>query len=135
MILVGDLENLRSFDSHGHITLSAYVSFDTPQHRDQAYEDFMRQASARLAECSSDPECQKAIREDVEVVGLYLRTNGQRCHAGLAIFSCAAELFWRAFPLSGPVTPLVSVGPRFNLAPLRALHEGHEVHEIQQVVG
>lgn len=134
MIAVGDLEVLRSFDSHGHITLSAYLSFEAPQGRDQAYEDFTRQASARLAECGSDPECQKAIKEDVEVVGLYLRTNGHRCPTGLAIFSCAAELFWRAFPLSGPVTPLVSVGPRFNLEPLKAIHEGHEAHEVREVI-
>jgi hypothetical protein len=54
----------------------------------------------------------------VEIVKLYLQTNGHRRHASLALFSCAAELFWRAYPLSVPVPTQVSVGPGFDLAPL-----------------
>jgi hypothetical protein len=57
----------------------------------------------------------------MEIVGLYLRTNGHRRHPGLAIFSCAAELFWRAYPLPRPVPNQVAVGPKFNLEPLHQL--------------
>jgi hypothetical protein len=73
---------------------------------------------ARFEENASDPEAQKALREDMEIVGLYLQTNGHRRHAGMAIFSCAARLFWRAFPLHAPVPTRVTVGPNFDLEPL-----------------
>jgi hypothetical protein len=113
-----DLKTLRTFDSHGNITLTAYLRLDTPQRRERAYQEFMRQMQACLDECGPRPECREAIQEDMEIVGLYLKTNGHRRHAGLAIFSCAAELFWRAYPLSVPVPTKVSVGPHFDIGPL-----------------
>ncbi|HNS52889.1 MAG TPA: hypothetical protein PKO09_17125 [Anaerolineae bacterium] len=120
MITVSDLEVLRSFDSRGRYTLSAYLHLDGAHRRESAYEELMRLIRSRLEECGSDPECRDAIAEDMEIVGLYLRSNGHRHHAGLAIFSCAAELFWRAYPLQAAVPTQVSVGPAFNLEPLRA---------------
>ena len=54
----------------------------------------------------------------MEIVGLYLKTNGHRYPPGLAIFSCAAELFWRAYPLPVAVPTQVTVGPKFDLEPL-----------------
>lgn len=113
-----DLAALRSFDSRGRITVSAYLRLDSPEHRDCAYEKFVEQMQARLTECAPQPECQQAIKEDMEIIGLYLRTNGHRQHVGLAIFSCAAELFWRAYPLSEPLPTQVTVGPKFDLKPL-----------------
>ena len=114
-----DLEILKSFKSQGGITLSAYLRLDSPERQEGAYRNFLQQIRARLDECSPQPECREAIEEDVEIVGLYLRTNGHRRHPGLAIFSCAAELFWRAYPLSWPVHDQVAVGPKFHLEPLR----------------
>jgi hypothetical protein len=118
LIPESDLETLQSFDGHGHITLSAYLPLDTPEHRETAYDVFVRQVQACLDECGPRPECREAIKEDMEIVGLYIRTNGHRHHPGLAIFSCAAELFWRAYPLSVPLPAQVMVGPRFDLEPL-----------------
>lgn len=118
MIPESDLQVLQTFNSRGRITLSAYLRLDTPQYRDSAYEEFVRQMQVRLDECGSQPECREAVQEDMEIVGLYLKTNGHRHHAGLAVFSCAAELFWRAYPLSVPLPTLVTVGPRFNVGPL-----------------
>ncbi len=118
MIPDSDLETLQSFDGHGHITLSAYLPLDTPEHRGAAYNVFVQQTQARLDECGPRPECREAIKEDVEIVGLYIKTNGHRHHSGLAIFSCAAELFWRAYPLSVPLPARVTVGPKFDLEPL-----------------
>jgi hypothetical protein len=114
-----DLEMLQSFKTHGGITLSAYLRLDTPQRRASAYDEFLQQVQVRLDECGPRPECRKAIQEDVEIVKLYLQTNGHRRHAGLAIFSCAAELFWRAYPLLVPVPTEITVGPGFNVEPLR----------------
>lgn len=119
MIPDSDLEVLQSFDGHGSITLSAYIRLDTPKHRESAYNEFTQQMQVRLRECGSSPESCEALKEDMEIVGLYLRTNGNRGQVGLAIFSCAAEFFWRVYPLAVPLPTQVSVGPRFNLSPLR----------------
>lgn len=81
----------------------------------------MRQTRARLEECGPRADCRKAIQEDIEIVSLYLKTNAHRRQPGLAIFSCAAELFWRAYPLPEPVPNRVVIGPRFDLEPLRAI--------------
>ncbi len=121
MIPERDLELLESFNGHGQGVLSAYLQLDTPQHRQAAYEEFLRQARARLEDCGARSDCRKAIQEDIEIVSLYLKTNGHRRQPGLAIFSCAAELFWRAYSLPEPVPNLVSIGPRFDLDPLRAV--------------
>jgi hypothetical protein len=114
-----DLEVLQAFNGHGSTTLSAYLRLDTPQHRESAYNEFMQQMQVCLEECGSSPECRDALKEDMEIVGLYLRTNGNRGQAGLAIFSCAAEFFWRVYPLPVPLPTQVSVGPKFNLEPLK----------------
>jgi hypothetical protein len=114
-----DLEVLQAFNGHGSITLSAYLRLDTPKHRESAYKEFMQQMQVRLEECGSSPDCRDALKEDMEIVGLYLRTNGNRGQAGLAIFSCAAEFFWRVYPMAVPLPTQVSVGPKFNLEPLK----------------
>ncbi|HFD40631.1 MAG TPA: hypothetical protein ENJ31_12380 [Anaerolineae bacterium] len=124
MIPERDLELLRSFDSRESVALSVYLRLDTPAYRDSAYDVFLQQVQARLDECGAAEECRRALQEDMEIVGLYLKTNGHRQHAGLVIFSCAAELFWRAYPLSVPVPNQVTVGPRFDLSPLRQAAAG-----------
>jgi hypothetical protein len=113
-----DLAALQSFDSHGNITLSAYLRLDTPDRRRSAYDDFARKMRVHLDECGSRPECREAIKEDMEIVNLYLKTNGHRHYSGLAIFSCAAAFFWRAYPLESPIPTHVTVGPSFDLEPL-----------------
>ena len=118
MIPDNDLETLQSFNGHGSTTLSAYLRLDTPERRKSVYDEFVQQMSLKLEECGHTPECREALQEDMEIVGLYLRTNGHRNYPGLAIFSCAAELFWRVYPLPAPLPTRVSVGPKFDIAPL-----------------
>ena len=118
MIPENDLRLLRSFNGHGRILLSAYLRLDSSERRQTAYDEFMHQMQTHLEECEHQPECREAIQEDMEIVGLYLKTNGHRSPRGLALFSCAAELFWRAYPLSRPVPTRVTVGPAFDLEPL-----------------
>lgn len=120
-----DLDVLQSFNGHGSITLSAYFRLDTPKHRESALREFAQQMQARLDECGPSPECRDALKEDMEIVDLYLRTNGKRDQVGLVIFSCAAELFWRVYPLPVPLPTQVSVGPRFDLAPLKQVSGQH----------
>ena len=123
MISESELEVLRSFNGRGHITLSAYLRLDSPQRRESAYDEFVKQMQARLDECGPKPECRDALKEDMEIVGLYLKTNGHRHHPALAIFSCAAELFWRAYPLPHSLPTQVGVGPKFNVGPLAQVIE------------
>lgn len=123
MIPEKELKILESFNGRGNVVLSAYLPLDTPEHRQSAYESFVELARQRLEECGSRPDCREAIREDIEIVGLYLKSNGHRHNPGLAIFSCATELFWRAYPLPRPVSPRVSVGPQFDLEPLKQATE------------
>ncbi len=118
MIPASDLETLRSFNGHGRYLLTVYLRLDTPEYRESAYDEFVQHMKARLEECGPESECREAVEEDMEIVGLYLRSNGHRRHAGLAIFSCAAELFWRAYPLPQAVDTGVTVGPKFHLEPL-----------------
>jgi hypothetical protein len=118
LIPTGDLELLRTFNSRGHIALSVYLRLDSPELREAAYEEYVRQAGICLEACGANVECRKAIQEDVDIAGLYLRTNGHRRHPGLALFSCAAELFWRAYPLAQPVATRVTAGATFNLEPI-----------------
>lgn len=126
MIPDSDMEVLQLFNGRGHVTLSAYLSLDTPERRESAYDAFVQQMQARLEESSTKPEYREAIKEDMEIIGLYLKTNGRRHRPGLAIFSCAAELFWRAYPL--PVAPptQVTVGPKFNVEPLKQVLLGDD---------
>jgi hypothetical protein len=110
---------LQAFDSRGRITLSAYLCLDNHDGGENLHAEFVRQAEACMEQCSPKPECREAIKEDMEIVGLYLKTNGHRRYTGLAIFSCAAELFWRAYPLPVPIASQVRVGPQFDLEPLK----------------
>jgi len=117
-----DLAVLQSFNGHGSFTLSAYLSLDSSEHRESAEHEFMEQMQSQLEECGSSAECLEALQEDMEIVGVYLRSNnGARRQPGLAIFSCAAELFWRVYPLPVAVPTQVCVGPKFNLEPLKEL--------------
>jgi hypothetical protein len=116
-----DLEVLQTFDSRGQFTLSVYLRLDSPDSRESAYDEFVKQMQTRLDECAPQAECREAIKEDMEIVELYLQTNGHRRYGGLAIFSCAAELFWRAYPLAHAIPTRVTVGPRFDVKPLSQL--------------
>ena len=121
MIPVSDLDVLRSFNGRGSTTLSAYLRLDSPELQQSAYDEFIKQVQLQLDECDSPKECREALKEDMEIVGIYLRTNGHRAHPAVAIFSCAAELFWRVYPLPLALPFRVSVGSKFDIEPLKQL--------------
>ncbi|MBN1136661.1 MAG: hypothetical protein JXM73_08740 [Anaerolineae bacterium] len=118
MIPDGDLEDLKSFESDGPLVLSVYMPLDTPQSRKSAHDEFLRQVEIQLAKYQADPDCREAVKEDIEIIGLYLKTNGHRRHAGLAIFSCAPKFFWRAYPLPVAVPLQIATGRKFDVKPL-----------------
>jgi len=118
-----DLELLESFDGNGNVLLTTYLQVDTPEQCNRAYQEFLRLARARLDACEHKAECRQALEEDIEIVGLYLKTNGHgaRRYPGVAIFSCAARLFWRAYPLPVAVGNQVEIGRRFDVQPLKEI--------------
>ena len=118
LISDGDLEALKSFESDGPLLLSVYLPLDTHESREAAHDEFMRQVEIQLAKCQAEPDCRKAVKEDIEIISLYLRTNGHRRHAGLAIFSCAPKFFWRAYPLPVALPFHIAAGQKFDVGPL-----------------
>ncbi len=136
MISENELNHLKSFNGHGNYALTVYLRLDTPQLRETACEHFDEAVRSCLEECNSQPECREAIREDLEIVRLYIKTNGHRHDPGVAIFSCAAELFWRAYPLPVPIPSQVSVGPGFNVEPLvELIFPSHAAASLSEVSG
>jgi hypothetical protein len=123
LIPVSELEALKSFESNGQLVLSAYICLEGMSHKDEVSAEFRQQLSRQLSDCNARPECRKAIEEDLEIIDLYLKTNGHRKHAGLALFSCAARYFWRAFPLPVAIPTRITAGRKFDLAPLLQLAE------------
>jgi hypothetical protein len=118
LIPAHDLEVLRTFNGHGSTTLTAYLRLDSPEHQLTAYDEFVERVQRQLDECDFPQECREALKEDIEIIGIYLRTNGRRAQPAVAIFSCAAELFWRVYPLPLALPSQVSIGPQFDVEPL-----------------
>jgi len=113
-----ELDVLKAYDNRGHNLLSVYLRLDTFARRQAANDQFVQQVRACLDNHDPPPMLREIIQEDVEIVSVYISCNAKRCGAGLAIFSCASELFWRAYSLPLPVPTQVAVGPRFDIEPL-----------------
>ena len=118
MISDRELDVLRAYDNRGHNLLSVYLRLDTSARRQAAYERFVQQVRDCLDNRDPPPGLREIIQEDIEIASLYINCNANRCGAGLAIFSCASELFWRAYSLPIPIPSQVAVGPRFDIEPL-----------------
>lgn len=118
MISKRDLEVLRTYRSRGHDLLSVYLRLDSAAGRQAAYEQFVQQLGVCLYNRELSPMCRETIQEDIEIVSLYLNSNANHWGAGLAIFSCAWDLFWRAYSLPVLVPSRIAVGPRFDIEPL-----------------
>ena len=118
MISNRELDVLRAYDDRGHSLLSVYLRLDTSARRRAARERFVQQVGVCLDNGDPPAVLRKIVQEDIDIASLYINCNAYRCGAGLAIFSCAPELFWRAYPLPVPVPTQVAVGPRFDIEPL-----------------
>ena len=118
MISDRELDVPKAYGNRGHNLLSVYLRLDTSARRQAATDQFVQQVRACLDSHDPPPVLREIIQEDIEIVSVYLSSNAERCGAGLAIFSCASELFWRAYSLPLPVPTQVAVGPRFDIEPL-----------------
>ena len=120
MISKDDIGILARFDGDGRQALSLYLDVSTPERRDSA----VARARAHVTGALRDREDQSAsasLAEDLEMVGIYLGTTAARGMRYVAIFSCASQLFWRAYPIDHLETERITVGERFDVEPLQGL--------------
>jgi hypothetical protein len=114
------MEKLAAFRTGERLALSVYLELVTSDKRNVASRDFETMVGQRLSEVyKTDFRRRKMLQEDIEIVHMYLNNGALTCGAGLAIFSCASSLFWRAYTLPVAVSNQVDIGSTFNLAPLR----------------
>ena len=115
----GEFYFLRSFRSEGHVALSAYLDVSTPDLRQtvlQRTEEALDPYVSGRDGLSPDQAIE--LREDLEMVRIYLGGRNAARAPYLAIFSCAPELFWRVYQLDSPLREKVVVQPRLYLEPL-----------------
>lgn len=113
MVIREDLDILARFDADGGLALSLYLDVSTPERRESALDrvrDHLHTAPADAA---------AALAEDLDMVDLYLSTTTARRLHYIAMFSCARQLFWRAYPLDGLSAERIHIGARFDIEPLR----------------
>ncbi len=113
-----DLARLAAFEADGRPALSIYLELTTAHKRKSASNIFETMANQQLEARNVDRRWRKMLQEDIEIVQMYLSNSSFPCSAGLAIFSCACRVFWRAYPLPVAVPNRVYIGPTFNLEPL-----------------
>jgi len=124
-----ELKTLKEFDGRDSLALSVYLRLDTPEKKRSAYETFRRQIAPHLHGNGTEA----ALREDLDLVKLYLQTNGGKRGVGLAIFSCAGRLFWRAYQLPVPVPDQVELGSTFDVQPLEEALQEQE-HRLMRLL-
>jgi len=125
-----EIQSLAQFNSRGNLALSVYLYLEPASSASPA-EQIEPLLQASLDRYAHDPERRRVLEEDIEMVRLYVRSNGNAQAGGLAIFSCSAEFFWRAYRLPRPVPTQVAVDAHFVTGPLvdvlRAEHPtGHQ---------
>ncbi len=113
-----DLDILDRFDTDGGLALSLYLDVSTPERRGSALGRVRDELRTCLLQFPH-PDAVAALGEDLEMVDLYLSTTSARHLHYVALFSCARQLFWRAYPLVSLRAESVQVGDRFDTEPLR----------------
>jgi len=113
-----DLETLAAFKAKGQSALSVYLDMTTAEKRKSAYSYFETMTNQQLREHGTNYHCRRMLQEDMDVVQMCL-SNRSTPGVGIAIFSCASSLFWRAYSLPVAVPNRVDIGSVFDLDPLR----------------
>jgi len=108
-----DLQELAEYKGTGAPVLSLYLNVDPSQHTTDEYKLALRQllrgASAHAAEA------------DIAAVERYFDLEYDWSGRGVAVFSCAADKFWRTFSMAVPVADHVFVSPKPYVTPLANL--------------
>lgn len=116
-----DLAALDQYSCPSGLAVSVYVDLESLPERDTATRLLQQLAEAQKEELGMDQEAWSTLQEDLEIIRLYLKTNGNRQVPGVAIFCCASEYFWRAYPLPTPIPTHMHIGSRLDTAHLTLL--------------
>lgn len=118
-----EFEVLTSFHSHSGLALSVYLDLRSTRRREKALETVRLLIHRHLRNTQHSEEDWEILQEDIDLIQMYLRTNGNRQAVGVALFSCAQELFWRAYPIWAPIKTEVHIGTRLNTRQLMEVLE------------
>lgn len=113
-LLTTEIETLNSFRSRSGLALSVYIDLRSTQQKEKAIDTVRSLVRRCLEDLKCDERDWETIQEDLDLIQIYLRTNSNRQAIGVAVFSCAQDLFWRACPVWAPITTEVYIGSEFN---------------------
>ena len=113
-----DLDILDKYSSPNGLAVSVYLDLESLPEPDTANQLLEQLAEAQKRELGMDEESWDSLQEDLDIIRLYLKTNGNRRAKGVAIFCCASEFFWRVYSLPTPIPTHMHVGPRLDTADL-----------------
>lgn len=116
-----DLAALDRYSCSSGLAVSVYLDLESLPDRATAARQLQQLAEAQKDELGMDQEAWSTLQEDLEIIRLYLKTNGNRQAPGVAIFCCASEYFWRAYPLPAPIPTHMHIGSRLDTAHLALL--------------
>jgi peptide subunit release factor 1 (eRF1) len=108
-----DLQELAEYKGTGKPVLSLYLNVDPSQHTTDEYKLALRQL---LRGASA-----QAAGEDIAAVERYFELEYDWSGRGVAVFSCAAERYWRALSVQAPLADRAFVGLKPYVTPLANL--------------
>jgi hypothetical protein len=118
-----DLSALGQYNCPSGLAVSVYLDLQSLPERETATRLLQQLAEAQKEELGMDQEDWTTVQEDLDIIRLYLKTNGNRQVPGVAIFCCASEYFWRAYPLPTPIPTHMHIGHRLDTVHLALLTE------------
>ena len=113
-LMTAEIETLNSFRFSSGLALSVYLDLSSTWRKEEAVDMARSLVRRRLRELQRSEEDWQAVQEDLDLIQIYLRTNSNRQAIGVVIFSCAQDLFWRAYPLWTPIKTEVHIGAELN---------------------
>ncbi len=120
-----DLQSLAEYQSQNGMVLSLYLNVDPREQTTDEYKLALRQM---LKEVDG-----VAATADLEAVERYINLEYDWSGRGVALFSCAADDFWRAYKLAVPVESQVIVARKPHVTPLADLWDAYGRYAVLQV--
>jgi len=122
MMNENELQELASFVSRGSPALSLYLDTDLTQQQKEKCRLVLRELLDRVRESASD--------QDLARVQRFFDVEYDWQARAVALFSSAAQGFWRVYPLPLPLENAAHLGDRLYLTPLTELVGEHERYGI-----
>ncbi len=121
-----DLRSLVAFQPDGFPVVSLYLNVDgrqysVPQCVERLHQ-LIRRARTELLTAYATEQISRSVEQDLDAMTRYVGAEFDRgIWKGLALFSCSAQRFWRAYPLPHSVPDAAYVEPRPYVHPLAQL--------------